>query len=95
MQRLLYQTRDAAIHWFKTTGGLVMEPLPARRQPPRRMPTLGHLKYYENRLPPARGYRRGHNLALALWQFRDDCLSFVVAPSLPSPHTTGQNEPCT
>ena len=43
-------------------------------------PVLAH---YEELPPPARGRRRGHNLALALWELRDDCLRFMADPAVP------------
>ena len=40
--------------------------------------------HYEELPPPARGRRRrGHNLALALWELRDACLLFLADPRVP------------
>ena len=41
------------------------------------------LDHYESLPPPARGRRRGHNLALALWTQRDACLLFLADPRVP------------
>ena len=83
MQRLLLEARDTAAHWFDATGGPVpeavreataaawdalLEPVPA---------------HYEELPRPARGRRRGHNLALALWHLRDACLRFMADPAVP------------
>ena len=48
------------------------------------------LDHYESLPPPARARRRGHNLALALWELRDVCLLFMAAPRVPSPHNRAE-----
>ena len=81
MQRLLLKARDVAAHWLDTTGGPVPEPL--REQTAAAWDTLlaPVLDHYESLPPPARGRRRGHNLALALWELRDACLLFMADPA--------------
>ena len=83
MQRLLLEARDAAAHWCDTTGGPVPEPV--RRETAAAWDALlaPVLDRYESLPPPARGRRRGHNLALALWELRDACLLFMARPAVP------------
>ncbi|MYC61958.1 MAG: IS66 family transposase [Caldilineaceae bacterium SB0661_bin_34] len=83
MQRLLLKARDTAAYWCDTTGGPVPEPL--REQTAAAWDTLLQpvLEHYESLPPPARGRRRGHNLALALWTLRDACLLFMADPAVP------------
>ena len=83
MQRLLLEARDAAAHRCDTTGGPVPEPL--RRETAAAWDALLQpaLDRYESLPPPARGRRRGHNLALALWELRDACLLFMADPRVP------------
>ncbi len=83
MQRLLLQARDTAAHWCDTTGGPVPEPV--REQTAAAWDALLQpvLDHYESLPPPARGRRRGHNLALALWTLRDACLLFMADPAVP------------
>ena len=83
MQRLLLGARDVAAHWFEETGGPVPEAVreaTAAAWDALLEPVLAH---YEELPPPARGRRRGHNLALALWHLRDDCLRFMADPAVP------------
>ena len=83
MQRLLLEARDAAAHWFEETGGPVPEPVreaTAAAWDALLEPVLTH---YEELPRPARGRRRGHNLALALWHLRDACLLFMADPTVP------------
>ena len=83
MQRLLLEARDAAAHRAAATGGPVPETL--RREMAAAWDALlaPVLDRYENLPPPARGRRRGHNLALALWELRDACLLFMADPRVP------------
>ena len=83
MQRLLLAARDTAAHWCDTTGGPV--PKPVRVQTAAAWDALltPVLDHYEGLPPPARGRRRGHNLALALWTHRDACLHFLADPRVP------------
>ena len=81
MQRLLLEARDTAAHWFDATGG----PVPADIRAATKEawdallePVLAHC---EELPPPARGRRRGHNLAL--WHLRDACLLFMADPAVP------------
>ncbi len=84
MQRLLLEARDLAAHWDDTTGGPVPETLrkeTAAAWDALLAPVLDH---YESLPLPARGKRRrGHNLALALWELRDACLLFLADPRVP------------
>ena len=44
--------------------------------------------------PPTRGgTRRGHNLALALWELRDDCLLFMADPRVPFTNNLAKQTP--
>ena len=83
MQRRLLEARDTAAHWLDETGGPVPETL--RRETAAAWDALLEpvLTHYEELPPPARGRRRGHNLALALWELRDDCLRFMADPTVP------------
>ena len=91
MQRRLLAARDTARDWLDRTGG----PVPAAVRAATAAawdallePVLAH---YGERPPPARGgRRRGHNLALALWELRDDCLRFMADPRVPSPHNRAE-----
>ncbi len=83
MQQRLLEARDAADHWYKTTGGPVPEPVrqaTAAAWDALLAPVLDH---YESLPPPARGRRRGHNLARALWTLRDACLLFLADSAVP------------
>ena len=83
MQRLLLEARDTAAHWFDATGGPVPEAVreaTAAAWDALLEPVLTH---YEELPRPARGRRRGHNLALALWHLRDACLRFMADPAVP------------
>ena len=81
MHALLLGARDEAAHWFDATGGPVPEPL--RRETAAAWDALPApvLDRYWNLPPPARGRRRGHNLAL--WELRDACLRFMADPRVP------------
>ena len=83
MQRLLLGARDAAAHWFDATGGPVPEAVRAATADAWDALLEPVLAHYEELPPPARGRRRGHNLALALWELRDDCLRFMADPAVP------------
>ena len=83
MQRLLLEARDAAAHWFDKTGGPVPEPVRAATKEAWDALLEPVLAHYEELPPPARGRRRGHNLALALWHLRDACLLFMADPAVP------------
>ena len=81
MQRLLLEARDAAAHWFDKTGGPVPEPVRAATKEAWDALLEPVLAHYEELPPPARGRRRGHNLAL--WHLRDACLLFMADPAVP------------
>ena len=83
MQRLLLGARDAAAHWFDATGGPVPADIRAATQEAWDALLEPVLAHYEELPPPARGRRRGHNLALALWHLRDACLLFMADPAVP------------
>ena len=83
MQRLLLEARDAAAHWFDETGGPVPEAVRAATKAAWDALLEPVLTHYEELPPPARGRRRGHNLALALWHLRDACLRFMADPAVP------------
>ena len=59
----------------------------ARPRPPPGTPSWHRswttTKDYESLPPPARGRRRGHNLARALWTLRDACLLFLADSAVP------------
>ncbi len=83
MQQRLLEARDAADHWYEATGGPVPEPVrqaTAAAWDALLAPVLDH---YESLTPPARGRRRGHNLARALWTLRDACLLFLADSAVP------------
>ena len=83
MQRLLLEARDDAAHWFEETGGPVPEPVREATKAAWDALLEPVLAHYEELPPPARGRRRGHNLALALWHLRDACLLFMADPAVP------------
>ncbi|MCY3659589.1 MAG: IS66 family transposase, partial [Caldilineaceae bacterium] len=83
MQRLLLESRDVAAYWSDTTGGPVPEPVRAQTAAAWDALLTPVLDHYESLPPPARGRRRGHNLALALWELRDACLLFLADPRVP------------
>ena len=83
MQRLLLGARDAAAHWFDETGGPVPEAVRAATKDAWDALQEPVLTHYEELPRPARGRRRGHNLALALWHLRDACLLFMADPAVP------------
>ena len=83
MQRLLLGARDVAAHWFDETGGPVPEAVRAATKDAWDALLEPVLAHYEELPPPARGRRRGHNLALALWHLRDACLLFMADPAVP------------
>ena len=83
MQRLLRRARDAAVHWCEATGGPVPEPVRAQTAAAWDALLAPALDRYESLPPPARGRRRGHNLARALWTLRDACLLFLADPAVP------------
>ena len=83
MQRLLLGARDAAAHWFDATGGPVPADIRAATKEAWDALLEPVLAHYEELPPPARGRRRGHNLALALWHLRDACLRFMADPAVP------------
>ena len=83
MQRLLLEARDVAAHWCDATGGPVSEAVRAETAAAwdaRVEPVLDH---DESLPPPDCGRRRGHNLALALWQDQEACLRFMTDPAVP------------
>ena len=86
MQRRLHEARDTAAHWYETTGGPVPEPVRAATAAAWDALLAPVLDHYESLPPPARGRRRGHNLALALWRLRDACLLFLADPAVPFTH---------
>ena len=83
MQRWLLAARDLADHWHEKTGGPV--PAAIRQETGAAWDALlaPVLEHYESLPPPARGRRRGHNLARALWQEREACLLFLADPAVP------------
>ena len=83
MQRLLREARDTARDWFDETGGPVPEAVRAATKAAWDALLEPVLAHYEELPPPARGRCRGHNLALALWELRDDCLRFMADPAVP------------
>ena len=83
MQRRLLGARDTAAHGADTTGGPVPEPVRAQTAAAWDALLAPVLDHYESLPPPARGRRRGHNLALALWTLRDACLLFLADPAVP------------
>ena len=84
MQRLLLAARDEAVHWGDTTGGPVPPDIRAATKAAWDALLEPVLDHYESLAPPARGRRRGHNLALwALWALRDACLLFMADPRVP------------
>ena len=90
MQRLLREARDTARDWFDETGGPVPEAVRAATKAAWDALLEPVLAHYEELPRPARGRRRGHNLALALWELRDDCLRFMADPAVPSPHNRAE-----
>ena len=83
MQRLLLEARDTARAWYDRTGGPVPEAVRAATAAAWDALLEPVLVHYEEWPPPARGRRRGHNLALALWELRDACLLFLADPRVP------------
>ena len=83
MQQLLLEARDTAAHWFDATGGPVPEAVRAATKDAWDALLEPVLTHYEELPRPARGRRRGHNLALALWHLRDACLLFMADPAVP------------
>ena len=83
MQRLLREARDTARDWFDETGGPVPAAVRAATADAWDALLEPVLTHYEELPRPARGRRRGHNLALALWELRDDCLRFMADPAVP------------
>jgi len=70
-QQRLLEARDTAVHWYETTGGPVLEPVRAQTAAAWDSLPAPVLDHYESLPPPARGRRRGHNLARALWTHRE------------------------
>ena len=83
MQQLLLEARDTAAHWRDRTGGPVPETVRAATKAAWDALLEPVLVHYEEQPPPARGRRRGHNLALALWELRDAGLLFLADPRVP------------
>ncbi len=83
MQRQLLEARALTAHWYETTGGPVPAALRAETAAAWDACLAPVLDHYESLPPPARGRRRGHNLALALWTLRDACLLFMADPAVP------------
>ena len=77
------EPEDWAAHWVETTGGPVPKPLRERTAAAWDALLLPVLDHYESLPPPARGHRRGHNLASALWTDRASCLLFMADPRVP------------
>ncbi len=82
-QQRLLEARDTAAHWYETTGGPVPEPLRAQTAVAWDDLLAPVLDHYESLPPPARGRRRGHNLARALWTHREACLHCLADPCVP------------
>ena len=81
--RLLREARDGAVHWADTTDGPVPESVRAQTAEAWDALLAPVLDHYESLPSPARGRRRGHNLALALWTLRDACLLFLADLAVP------------